>query len=184
MLRGADARSPASSIRCSSPASRRSRFPAQANGSLIERDGKAVGSALIGQPFSDPKYFWGRAVGDRADALQRRRLERLEPGTAEPGARRCGRRRASRRCAPPIPDNTAPVPVDLVTASASGLDPHISPAAAEYQVARVAQGARPRRRSRCARWSPSTPKAGSSAFSASRASTCCKLNLALDARKP
>lgn len=113
-------------------------FPAQAAGSVVEAAGKPVGSALIGQPFSDPKYFWGRpsatspqpyngasssgsnmavtnsafsdAVGSRIDTLR----------TADPG-------------------NTRPVPVDLVTTSGSGLDPHISPAAAEYQVARVAR---------------------------------------------
>ena len=77
-------------------------FPAQANGSLIERDGKAVGSALIGQPFSDPKYFWSRASATSPDALQRRRVVRVQPGSAQPGARRRGQGRASRRCGPPI----------------------------------------------------------------------------------
>ncbi len=119
-------------------------FPHQANGSLIYQNGKAVGSKLIGQQFDDPKYFWGRlsatgdfpynaynaqtstgssgsnygpmnpalfkAVQDRIDALK----------TADPG-------------------NTAPIPVDLVTASGSGLDPNISVAAAQYQAARVAR---------------------------------------------
>jgi len=114
-------------------------FPKQANGSLIyNKDGKPVGSSLIGQPFDDPKYFWSRlsatspfpynaasssgsnlgptnaalfkAIQDRIDALHKA-----------------------------DPDNKEPIPVDLVTASASGLDPHISPAAAQYQIKRVAK---------------------------------------------
>lgn len=113
-------------------------FPRQADGSLIERDGRVVGSELIGQPFDDPKYFWSRpsatgpfpynagsssgsnlAVGNAAqmDAVVRR-VKKLRD--ADPG-------------------NAAAVPQDLVTASGSGLDPHISVAAAEYQVRRVAK---------------------------------------------
>jgi K+-transporting ATPase ATPase C chain len=113
-------------------------FPSQANGSLIVKDGAVVGSTLIGQPFDDPKYFWSRASatgpmayngavssgsnlgplnGDLTTAVQGR-IEALR--TADPG-------------------NDAPVPIDLVTASGSGLDPHISPAAARYQAARVAR---------------------------------------------
>jgi K+-transporting ATPase ATPase C chain len=113
-------------------------FPAQANGSLLSKNGEAVGSALIGQPFDDPKYFWSRLsatspmayngaassgsnLGPLNDALTdavRSRIDALK--AADPG-------------------NTLPVPVDLVTASGSGLDPHISPAAARYQVAHVAR---------------------------------------------
>jgi K+-transporting ATPase ATPase C chain len=113
-------------------------FPAQANGSLLTKDGKPVGSALIGQPFDDPKYFWSRLsatspmayngaassgsnLGPVSDALTdevRGRIDALK--AADPG-------------------NTRPIPVDLVTSSGSGLDPHISPAAASYQVARVAR---------------------------------------------
>jgi K+-transporting ATPase ATPase C chain len=113
-------------------------FPAQANGSLLVRDGSAVGSRLIGQPFDDPKYFWGRLsatapaayngaassgsnLGPLSEALLaavRGRIAALE--SADPG-------------------NTLPIPADLVTASGSGLDPHISPEAAHYQVARVAR---------------------------------------------
>ena len=113
-------------------------FPHQANGSLIVKDGKAVGSALIGQPFDDPKYFWGRPSATSPVPLQRGRLVRLEPGPDQPGADRAvqGRVEALRAA---DPGNTAPVPVDLVTASGSGLDPHISPAAALYQVGRVAK---------------------------------------------
>jgi K+-transporting ATPase ATPase C chain len=113
-------------------------FPAQANGSLLEREGKAVGSALIGQPFSDPKYFWTRPSATspmpyNAGASSGSNQGPLNPALAEAVA---GRIKALRDA---DPDNKAPVPVDLVTASGSGLDPHISPAAAEYQVARVAK---------------------------------------------
>ncbi len=113
-------------------------FPAQANGSLIMKDGAVVGSSLIGQPFDDPKYFWSRLsatspqpyngaassgsnLGPLNDALVdavRGRIDALKE--ADPG-------------------NPLPIPADLVTASGSGLDPHISPAAATYQVARVAR---------------------------------------------
>jgi potassium-transporting ATPase KdpC subunit len=112
-------------------------FPSQANGSLIERDGKAVGSTLIGQPFSDPKYFWSRASATspmpyNAGASSGSNQGPLNPALADAVK---GRIEALRTA---DPDNRAPVPVDLVTASGSGLDPHISPAAAEYQVERVA----------------------------------------------
>ena len=113
-------------------------FPAQARGSLIVRGDRAVGSNLIGQPFDDPRYFWGRLsatapapynggassgsnLGPLSDALLdavRARVDALK--AADPG-------------------NTLPIPVDLVTASGSGLDPHISPEAARYQLARVAR---------------------------------------------
>jgi K+-transporting ATPase ATPase C chain len=113
-------------------------FPTQANGSLVVKDGRPVGSALIGQPFDDPRYFWGRLsatgpfpynaalssgsnYGPSSDALLeavRGRVDALR--AADPG-------------------NTVPIPVDLVTASGSGLDPHISPAAARWQVRRVAR---------------------------------------------
>jgi K+-transporting ATPase ATPase C chain len=113
-------------------------FPGPANGSLIARDGKAVGSALIGQPFDDPKYFWGRLSatvphGYHAAASSGSNWGPLNPNLhAAAKARVDGLREAD-------PGNTAPVPVDLATASASGLDPHISPAAALYQVRRVAK---------------------------------------------
>ena len=113
-------------------------FPSQANGSLIERDGKPVGSVLIGQSFSDPKHFWSRpsATGPvpyNAGASSGSNQGPLNPALADAVA---GRIKALRDA---DPDNAAPVPVDLVTTSASGLDPHISPAAAEYQVNRVAK---------------------------------------------
>lgn len=113
-------------------------MPARANGSLMVQDGKAAGSALIGQPFSDPKYFWGRpsATGSfpyNAAASSGSNLGPTNPALAEA----VGTRIAALRAADP--GNEAPVPVDLVTASASGLDPHISPAAAQFQVPRVAR---------------------------------------------
>jgi K+-transporting ATPase ATPase C chain len=113
-------------------------FPHQANGSLIVKDGKPVGSTLIGQPFDDPKYFWGRPsatspFGYNAGASAG---SNLSPTNADLIKTVQGRVDALRAA---DPGNTAPVPVDLVTASGSGLDPHISPAAALYQVRRVAR---------------------------------------------
>jgi K+-transporting ATPase ATPase C chain len=113
-------------------------FPSQANGSLIEQDGKAVGSALIGQPASDPNHFWSRPSAtspypNNASSSSGSNQGPLNPALTDAVA---GRIKALQEA---DPENKAPVPVDLVTASASGLDPHISPAAAEYQVNRVAK---------------------------------------------
>ena len=113
-------------------------FPAQAAGSLVMRDGKPVGSALIGQNFSDAKHFWGRPsatspMGYNASASSGSNLGPLNPALTDAVKSRVEALRAA------DPGNTTPVPVDLVTASASGLDPQISPAAARYQVARVAR---------------------------------------------
>ena len=113
-------------------------FPCQARGSIVERDGKAVGSELLGQPFSAPGYFWSRpsATGTHAyngAASGGSNQGPMNPALAEAVAARIAALRAA------DPANDAPVPVDLVTASGSGLDPHISPAAAEYQVTRVAR---------------------------------------------
>lgn len=113
-------------------------FPWQANGSLI-REGEGVrGSALIGQPFSDPKYFWSRPsatlpVPYNAAASGASNLGPLNPALADAVRKNIERLRAA------DPGNTAPVPVDLVTSSASGLDPHISAAAAFYQIPRISR---------------------------------------------
>jgi K+-transporting ATPase ATPase C chain len=113
-------------------------FPRQAGGSLVVRDGKIIGSRLIGQPFEGPSYFWSRLsatsptpynggassgsnMGPTNEALTKAAQARIEAlRAADPG-------------------NAAPIPVDLVTASGSGLDPHITPAAANYQIERVAR---------------------------------------------
>ncbi len=113
-------------------------FPFQANGSLVVKDGKVVGSALIGQPFDEPKYFCGRPsvtspFGYNAAASSGSNLSPTNPDLVKAVQGRVEALRAA------DPGNTAPVPVDLVTASGSGLDPHISPAAALYQVSRVAR---------------------------------------------
>jgi K+-transporting ATPase ATPase C chain len=113
-------------------------FPHAANGSIIERGGKPVGSALIGQPFSEPRYFWSRPsatspFADNSASSSGSNLGPLSRALTDAVRQRIAALRAA------DPGNIAPVPVDLVTASGSGLDPHISPAAAEYQIARVAR---------------------------------------------
>ena len=139
-------------------------FPCQANGSLIYRDGKPVGSSLIGQNFDDPKYFWARPSATTpmpynaassgasnlgptnpalADAV-RVRMAALKTAGTGPffGQQALSSNKAPAEnmdLSPSSPTNAMPIPVDLVTTSGSGLDPHISPAAAEYQLARVAR---------------------------------------------
>ena len=116
-------------------------FPAQAAGSLIEQDGHVVGSALIGQNFTDAKNFWGRPsatspMPNNAANSGGSNLGPLNPALLDAVQARVKALKAA------DPDNALPIPVDLVTASASGLDPHISVAAANYQVARVARARR------------------------------------------
>jgi len=119
-------------------------FPAQANGSLILQDGKVVGSELIGQQFDAPKYFWGRlsATGtfpynafnaENLTASSGSNYGPLNPALVDMVKARVDALKAA------DPENTAPIPVDLVTASGSGLDPHLSVAAALYQLPRVAR---------------------------------------------
>lgn len=120
-------------------------FPAQAEGSLLyDAQGIVRGSALIGQPFDDPRYFWGRLSatapapytafnGQTLTGSSGSNLGPLNPALRQAVEARIAALRAA------DPGNSRPIPVDLVTASASGLDPHISPAAAEYQIGRVAR---------------------------------------------
>ena len=113
-------------------------FPHQANGSLIMKDNKPLGSELIGQPFSSPKYFWSRPSATSPKPYDGGSSSGSNLGPTNPALLDAvaDRVKALREAEP---GNTAPVPVDLVTASASGLDPHISPAAAYYQAERVAR---------------------------------------------
>jgi potassium-transporting ATPase KdpC subunit len=118
-------------------------FPHQANGSLVVRDGKTVGSELIGQSFDDPKYFWGRlsatsdsngkALPYNGGSSAASNLGPTNPALVDEVKGRVDALKSA------DPDNHSPIPVDLVTSSGSGLDPHITPAAALYQVRRVAK---------------------------------------------
>jgi potassium-transporting ATPase KdpC subunit len=113
-------------------------FPHQANGSLIVRDGKTLGSSLIGQPFDAPRYFWGRPSATSPFPYNAAASSGSNLGPTNQALIKAVQARID-ALKKADPDNTVPTPVDLVTASGSGLDPHISPAAAEYQVRRVAR---------------------------------------------
>ncbi len=112
-------------------------FPFHAGGSLVERNGQAVGSSLIGQSFTSPRYFWGRPSATAPMANNAAGSSGANQGPTNPALLEAVRRRIDALKAAD-PANRAPIPVDLVTASASGLDPEISVAAARYQLTRVA----------------------------------------------
>ncbi len=113
-------------------------FPSQANGSLIVKEGRVVGSALIGQPFDDPKYFWGRPSATAPYPYNAAASSGSNFGPTNPALVDAVKARIQ-ALQDADPNNSQPMPVDLVTSSASGLDPHISVAAALYQVPRVAR---------------------------------------------
>ncbi|MFT3787246.1 MAG: potassium-transporting ATPase subunit KdpC [Tepidisphaeraceae bacterium] len=113
-------------------------FPRQANGSIITRDGRPIGSSLVGQNFADARYFWPRpsyagSTGYDATSGSGSNLAPSNPALADAVRQRVATLRSA------DPGNDQPVPVELVTASASGLDPHLSPAAVEHQLSRVAR---------------------------------------------
>ena len=113
-------------------------FPVQANGSVIVKNGKHAGSFLIGQPFDSPKYLWGRLSATSPFPYNSAASSGSNMGSTNPALLRKVKNRIY-HLKSANPDNNKPIPVDLVTASGSGLDPHISPAAAEYQIQRVAR---------------------------------------------
>jgi potassium-transporting ATPase KdpC subunit len=113
-------------------------FPRQAEGSLIDRDGQLIGSTLIGQSFSDPKYFWGRPSATTPQPYNGLASSGSNSGPLNPALLDAVKANI-KALRDADPDNHQPIPVELVTASGSGLDPDISPAAAQYQAARVAR---------------------------------------------
>jgi K+-transporting ATPase ATPase C chain len=113
-------------------------FPHQANGSLIERNGQIIGSELIGQDFDDPHYFWGRPSATGPESYNAAASSGSNPGPTNPALLEAIQARIDALLAAD-PGNMLPIPVDLVTASGSGLDPHISVAAARYQIPRIAR---------------------------------------------
>jgi potassium-transporting ATPase KdpC subunit len=113
-------------------------FPVQANGSLMGREGRPIGSELIGQPFDDPKYFWGRPSATPDFPYNSASSSGSNLGPSNPALAEAVKERL-KALQKADPGNPSSIPIDLVTASGSGLDPHISPAAALYQAPRVAR---------------------------------------------
>ena len=113
-------------------------FPGKANGSILTKNGKAIGSELIGQPFSDPKYFWGRPSATSPFAYNAAASTGSNYGPLNP-ALMDGAKKRIQDLKTADSSNSLPIPIDLVTTSGSGLDPHISVAAALYQLGRVAR---------------------------------------------
>ena len=174
----AHACSPASSIRSLVTGVAQLLFPRQANGSLIERDGKVVGSALIGQPFDDPRYFWGRPLGDRRRCRTTRAASSgSNLGPAERRAGRGGAGRASTALRAADPGNAQPVPGRPGHRLRQRARPAHQPGGGRVPGGARRAGARADRRRACARWSPSTPRAGSFGLLGEPASTCSTLNL-------
>ncbi|MBO9651052.1 MAG: potassium-transporting ATPase subunit KdpC [Variovorax sp.] len=158
----------------------RTAFPEQAAGSLVVRDGKPVGSTLIGQNFTDPKHFWGRPSATapmpyNGVASGGANQGPLNPALADAVKARIEALRAA------DPGNDVPVPVDLVTTSASGLDPDISPAAARYQAPRIARARNLPVEQVLAMIDPRTEKPLFGLFGEARVNVLA-LNLALDAQ--
>ncbi|PXW22764.1 potassium-transporting ATPase subunit KdpC [Paraburkholderia caballeronis] len=157
-------------------------FPHQANGSLVEHGGKTVGSALLGQQFDAPYYFWGRLSATSPNPYNAQASSGSNLGPTNPAlADEVNGRLAALHAADP--SNTAPVPVDLVTSSGSGLDPDISPAAAAWQAGRVAKARGLAREQVDSLIAQSTAGRQWGIFGEPRVNVL-KLNLALDDLKP
>lgn len=156
-------------------------FPREATGSVIEANGKAVGSALIGQPFGDPRYFWGRPSATSPQPYNGAASSGSNQGPTNPALKNAvtDRVKVLREA---DPKNNRPVPSDLVTASGSGLDPHISPEAAEFQLGRVAR-ARNLPEARVRELAESYTFGRTLGFLGERRVNVLELNLALDALK-
>lgn len=157
-------------------------FPEQTSGSLIRQGNQIKGSELIGQQFAQPRYFWGRPSATAPFGYNGTASGGSNLGPTNPALKAAVEERI-KALHDADPENTAPVPVDLVTASGSGLDPHISPAAAEYQLQRVAKarGLQTKQIRQLITQNTEAPQFG--IFGEERVNVL-KLNLALDSLKP